>query len=239
MNKKIIGLLVGSAITFSVQASDLSYNYAEIGYRSTSIDVSPDPEDIIPDATSLINDVDPGGFYFAGSVGLGDSFFLKGEFSKTSGDAAFSQADVFGDGFLDVDVDLDLDYTQIELGVGYKYPIADQTDLIASVAYIDIEADIAGSTVINFDDGINPFVDAFDESGSIGDDAFALGIGLRSLITPKLELNGQVQYVDFSESQTTFKVGGVYNFTANHSAVLGASFLDDQTDINIGYRFNF
>jgi len=176
MNKKIIGLLVGSAITFSVQASDLSYNYAEIGYRSTSIDVSPDPEDIIPDATSLINDVDPGGFYFAGSVGL---------------------------------------------------------------AYIDIEADIAGSTVINFDDGINPFVDTFDESGSIGDDAFALGIGLRSLITPKLELNGQVQYVDFSESQTTFKVGGVYNFTANHSAVLGASFLDDQTDINIGYRFNF
>ena len=84
-----------------------------------------------------------------------------------------------------------------DLGVGYAYPINDTLDVYGTVSYSNIDAD-APSYVKN-----------------TSDDGYTLGLGARTRVIEKLELEGTVKYANFSDygSNTSFEFAGRYFFT--------------------------
>ena len=84
-----------------------------------------------------------------------------------------------------------------DLGVGYAYPVNDTLDIYGTVSYSNIDAD-APSYVKN-----------------TSDDGYTLGLGARTRLIEKLELEGTVKYADFSDygSNTAFEFAGRWFFT--------------------------
>lgn len=106
---------------------------------------------------------------------------------------------------------IDVDARTIQVGLGYNYEVSPNTDLIAELSFVnaDLESD---------------FGDA-DDSG------YALGFGIRSMISSNVELNGKVQYVDiFEDSDTGFEVGGLYYL--DNGFGFGASYETDGDELD-------
>ena len=113
MKLSIIALALASLLPLSAEASELSYNYAELAYAGISIDDA----DI---------DADPNGYMFKGSVALGAQFYLFGSYLSGS----------------DSIEGLDLDYDQSQFGLGFHHAINDKADLIAELSYVDASIDV-------------------------------------------------------------------------------------------------
>ena len=128
---------------------------------------------------------------------------------------------VFG-GYQSADLDFSVDATTFRIGVGYHTPLSEAVDLVGNVSYLWTEVDVPGL-------------------GDVDDDGFGLGVGVRYAATPQVELNGAINYVDFSDGgdDTALSVGGLYNFTDAFTAGVGASFSDDVSSIALIARLYF
>jgi hypothetical protein len=111
---------------------------------------------------------------------------------------------------------IELDRTRI--AAGYNMPLNSATDFVArgGWSFVDLE--------------VGPFSDS--------DDAFYAQVGLRSMVTPELELNGFLGYDDLEE-EVGIELGGVYNFTPNFGATAGYSYSDELQTYDIGLRYTF
>jgi hypothetical protein len=125
----------------------------------------------------------------------GDGFVLGGSF------AVSDQFHLFGS-YQTADFDFGIDFTQFDLGLGFNTPITDMVDVVATVSYEYVEVDASGF-------------------GSADDNGFGLGVGLRALVSPQVELHGGVEYVDLSDSGSDTALGAGFRFNFNEKFSLG------------------
>lgn len=150
---------------------------------------------------------DSEGFSIRGSAELNDSVFLFGKYE-------WRQLDIAGPNIED---------NEANLGVGVRFPMSDNLDLLLQGSYEWIDVSEPG-----FDD--------FDDSG-LGAQA-----GLRAAISDALELNGHVRYrnLDELEEETYLGAGAVYKF--GNGASLGGEWERSDLDTNrwgVFVRFDF
>jgi hypothetical protein len=161
------------------------------------------------------DDID--GLGLSGTKLLNSNFFLAGSYSSLT----LETFNAFG-----YEVDADLNF--LSLGVGARKAVAGNTDIYGIVSYEKI--DLSVST------GFGGFYSAAvdDESG------YGLRIGVRSMMTPKVEVNGEISYIDvLDDAETGFGFGAAYYFTNQFSAGAGYNTSDDIDTLNLTATFNF
>jgi opacity protein-like surface antigen len=197
------GLVLGvgaSGQSLAGEDLDLGYRYIEFGYMEVDYD------DVLPGVNA---DGEGGGVSL--SLPLHPNVHLIA-------------------GYSDLNLDFDVDVTGWQAGLGYNHAIADKTDIVMTVAYVDAEAKSSGITV--------------DDSG------YALGVGFRHMIVNDsirasvlegIELNGNVSYVDLDDSgdETGLALGALFHFNSVFSVGIEGLWGDDTTGYMAGVRLSF
>jgi len=188
-------LLLGIALTYFLSpafASDLSYNFVEIGYVDAELD------DGVPGFS-----FDGDGFGIGGSFEVGENWFVAANYST-----------------LGFDFGIDLD--QFSVGGGYYFGMSERTDLVATLSYLSAEISASGF-------------------GSDNADGYGVSIGVRSMLTDNVELNGSIGYSDLGDGAdgTAFSAGALYSFTDNFALGFDIGIDEDVTLYGLGGRFYF
>jgi len=104
-------------------------------------------------------------------------------------------------------------------GFGYAWSLAENIDLIGRVGWVGAKVDTDGF-------------------GDYNDDAYALGIGARARFIDQLEVEGGVQYADFSDldSVTSVGIGAQWYFTPAVALTVSGSYSNDATTYGVGIR---
>ena len=94
--------------------------------------------------------------------------------------------------------------------------------------------------------GLTPATDGYAtlsiidiDFGGASDDGIALEFGVRHMMNEQVELFGNLQYVDMTESETGFEFGGRYWFQKNLGASFSYTTFDGDNTILIAGRYNF
>ena len=157
-----------------------------------------------------IDEVDSA-FTVGGSYGVTNNINIIGSYSTT---------DIKTDGTADINMN------QYEVGVGYHFPISDETDLTADVSYLSVEAEASqGGVTI---------------SGS--ESGYGVGVGVRHQLTDSIEAKARVSYADIKDnSEMALTVGGRYNINEALSAGVDLTTVTDEGPevITTSLRWNF
>ena len=127
-------------------ATDLSYTFMDFRVLDTSVDAS-GALTPVPGQTVTVNAEDGDGIGIAGSLAIGERFYLHGAYLTSIIDVAgrvqspLATATVRGQ----------FDLLATTLGVGYRYPIGEELDLIAELNYDSTEYDFGSFAGENFD----------------------------------------------------------------------------------------
>ena len=192
--KKHLALAIAlAAAPFAATAGELSYTYVEGGYAKTHVN-----ED-------FLDNPELDGVYLRGSVALGEQFYVYGGFDATSGDVA---------GF-------DIDETISQLGVGYRFAVSENADLLGELAFVRDDFD----------------VDGIDNSSNGG----RANIGIRGAMSPSFEGWLKGGYLDGGDFDGEFvgNVGGQFKFRQTWGIVVEAEFIDQVTFYRAGVRASF
>jgi hypothetical protein len=174
-----LALMTGLAAT-SANASELSYSFVEAGYTN------------LGDLDSTADDFD--GFNLRGSVELGESFYILGDYTTTSS--------TFPGGF-------DANFDTYSLGFGFHHSISDKADIFGDVSYLNGSIDIETTTGAD-DDGYRArfgFRGALSDKfeGTIGVTHYDLGeFGSDT----SLLLGGQLKFNDTWGAVAEVEAGG-------------------------------
>lgn len=197
---RIGSVLVAGLFATGVHAADGGprYTFGELAYADVQID----------DDGFFGSDPEGDGFLLTGSVAVADMVHLI---------ADYADADLELDGF-----GLDVGYTQYSLGAGLNFAVAKTVDLVARLAYVNVEVDV-------------------DDFGSQDENGYGLSAGSRAMLTEKFEINGFLNYVDLGDDldDTSVDLGAVYNFTPLVAVSGGVGFGDDSRSFNLGVRLYF
>jgi opacity protein-like surface antigen len=111
--------------------------------------------------------------------------------------------------------DLDIDF--LSAGIGSYKHLTETTDLYATASFerAKSEASIFG----------------FSESSS--DKTWGVGLGLRSMLTPSVEVDAKLDYVAFDEELIRFNLSAFYHVTKNFSLGLGYETHRETQDLDI------
>ena len=96
----------------------------------------------------------------------GDGFGIGGSFEINENFFGFA-------GYSSAEFDFGVDLNQLDAGIGYHTGISANTDFVATLAYVRAEVD-AGLF------------------GSVDEDGWGASIGLRSMVSDRVELNGAI-----------------------------------------------
>ena len=145
----------------------------------------------------------------------GDGFGIGGSFEV--GESWF-----IGVGYSTIGFDFGIDLDQISVGGGYHAGLSDRTDFFATLSYLSVEVSASGL-------------------GSVDEDGYGVAIGVRSMLTDNVELNGSLGYSDLGDGAdgTAFNVGALYSFTESFAVGLDIGFEEDVTLYSLGGRFYF
>lgn len=157
-----------------------------------------------------------GQFDFDGADGDGDGFGVGGSV------AVSDSFHLFGS-YSTAEFDFGVDMNTLTAGLGYNMPVTDSVDVVASVAYVSAEVDVPGF-------------------GSFDDNGYGLGLGLRGMATPAVELHGGLSYVDLgggSDGETSFGAGLLYHFSEAFAAGVSGDWGDDVNSYQLNGRFSF
>jgi hypothetical protein len=148
-------------------------------------------------------DVDGDGFGIGGSFALTDEFHLFGGYSTAS-------------------LDFGVDFNQFDVGFGYNKSISEAVDVVATLAYVNVEVDVPGF-------------------GSADDNGYGIGVGLRGMVSPQVELHGGIEYIDLSDSgsDTGFGAGIRYNFNDQFALGFRGDWTDDISQFTLTGRLYF
>jgi hypothetical protein len=123
-------------------------------------------------------------------------------------------------GYSSFDLESTFDLDQLEVGGGWHAPVSNKTDWFVTASYIDYELSGRGF-------------------GSASEDGFGVGIGIRSMFSPSLELYGKAQYEDVGDGETSLAAGLWYTVTGNLALGAGLEVGDDITAYGVGIRLYF
>jgi hypothetical protein len=114
----------------------------------------------------------------------------------------------------------DVETSELSLGINPHFALSDSVHIVIPIAFEWAEVD----------DGF--FTD--DDTG------YSIGVGVRALLNPSLELAGGVQHVDIFGSDDQSISGSIrWHISRLFSLSAGAAASDDVTAVNIGARFSF
>lgn len=154
-------------------------------------------------------------------IDLGGGIDADGDGWAVAGSVAINESWYAFANYSSAELENVVDVDQFGLGVGWHSAINTTTDWFVSAAYVDAEVSAGGF-------------------GSVDDSGFGLALGLRSMLTPSLELAGAINYVDFGDGDdTSFGVAAWYTVTGNLAVGLGADFGDDVSSYGLGIRLYF
>ncbi|MBT3206379.1 MAG: outer membrane beta-barrel protein [Gammaproteobacteria bacterium] len=112
----------------------------------------------------------------------------------------------------------DSGFDEITIGMGYHTAINSATDLTANIKLLDQSNDLSG-----------------DDTG------YGLGIGVRHMLSDKIEVGSNIDFMDIYDTEdTVIKVNSRYYF--NDKASMSFSFgtsSEDVDTLSTGLRFNF
>jgi hypothetical protein len=152
-----------------------------------------------------------------------DGVNVDGDGFGIGGSVAISDRFHLFGSYATADFDFGVDMNTLTAGLGYNTPINDAVDIIASVAYVSAEVKVPGF-------------------GSVDDNGYGLGLGLRGMASPAVELNGGISYVDFggnSDSDTSFGAGFLYHFSEAFALGLSGDWGDDVSSYQLNGRLSF
>lgn len=157
------------------------------------------------DARLVIQDPDNGddftGVRVAGSAQFQHNLFVTGAITTVGSD--------------NVDIDT------LDLGLGFRHPIAADTDFVAGAGLIWADVDTPGN-------------------GGDDDTGLSLLGGVRSLVGPQFELGGYASYAEvFGDGDITLTGEGLLHLTPQWSLAGSLGFSDDFTILTVGARYNF
>lgn len=110
--------------------------------------------------------------------------------------------------------------TLSSLAGGYSFPISGLTDFVGRLGVVHARASISGL-------------------GSASDEGWLAEAGLRSMLSPSLELNGFVTHTDVSGGETGLSLGLAKSFSDRVGGIAGVAFNDGDVALNLGVRFSF
>jgi Outer membrane protein beta-barrel domain len=153
-------------------------------------------------------------------LGDGDGLGVGGSYAFTDSFHAFGS---FETGEIDVDLGAPLgtfgvDVDTMKAGVGYNMPLSDNVDLIATAAYMSLDMSV------------------------IDDTGYEVGVGLRAMASPAIELSGGIEYADVGDlldGETSFSAGFLYHFSDAVAVGAGGSWGDDMSSYALNGRFSF
>ncbi|MFT6896830.1 MAG: opacity protein-like surface antigen [Paraglaciecola sp.] len=109
-----------------------------------------------------------------------------------------------------------VDYNQLSLGLGYRVAANSNTDVYGIVSYEEMEI------------------------GNVDDNGYGLTAGVRSFITPNIELDGGLSYVDIDRNDETFlNLGASYYITKEAAVNVAYRTSDDSDTITFSGRYSF
>ena len=160
-----------------------------------------------------IDDIQPGVNVDGDGFGVGGSFEVGENWFVA---VSYSQADFDAD----VGFGISVDFDQINAGVGWHTTMSNNSDFYALLQYVQAEASVSGF-------------------GSVDEDGIGATIGIRGMVTDKVELGGSIGYVDLGDAGdgTSFGANALYNFTPNFAAGVFLEFEEDTTGYGAGIRF--
>ena len=119
---------------------------------------------------------------------------------------------------------IEFDFNTLSVGLGYRYAISQNTDFFGVVSYEDVEVEVSYQ----------------GNSESVSDNGYGLRVGIRSMLSEKVELSGSLQYVDIAdETETAFGISALYNFTKQFSAGVSYSKVDDVDTLSVSAIYFF
>jgi len=145
----------------------------------------------------------------------GDGFALRGSYAFTDLFHGFAS-------YTDADYDFGVDARQFEVGGGLRFALNPKLDLVTTLSYLDVNADIPGRRDLN-------------------DDAIALAAGVRSRINQALELRGEVKHFNYDKgsNDTALGFGARYYFTNQFALIGDVSVADEMgSTFLLGARFD-
>ncbi len=112
----------------------------------------------------------------------------------------------------------DLDFDEGSISVAYHAPVAQSTDLTANLKVVNRDTDVAGN-----------------------DTGYGLGVGVRHMLSDRVEVDANVDFVDVQDVEdTALKLGARYYFNSAISAGLGYSTSSENIDVVSGnIRWDF
>ena len=121
-----------------------------------------------------------------------------------------------------IDFDFGIDGDTLQLGGGYHVPISDRADVFADLSYLRAEASASG----------------FD---SESDSGYGMRVGVRGMVSDRVELEGSLGYADFGGNNdgSTFGVAALYEFTPAVHGGVSVDIEEDATALGIGVRIYF
>ena len=125
-------------------------------------------------------------------------------------------------GYSSTEFDFGIDLNQLQVGAGFHTDISPTTSFYADLSWVTAEIDTG-------------------TFGSIDDDGIGISIGLRSNISPQVELEGSLSYVDLDDSGDNTSIGGAawYKFSDVFAVGLLANVDEDVVAYGIGGRLYF
>lgn len=190
--KKWSFLLI-ALFTSTAFADALNYNYVQLGYAKTDIDIDGTSESFSGD-----------GWLISGSAAINENFHVFGGYNKT--------------GF-----DFGIDETDYGLGLGYSKAISDKTDFVATASFLKAKLDSGDF-----------------QMGSVSDNGYGVSVGVRSMVSDKVELAGAIEYVDIADSgDTGLTAGALYNITDTVALGVQGAWSDGASSYGLGFRMYF
>ena len=149
----------------------------------------------------------------------GDGFGIGGAFEIGESwfvAASYSSAELD----LPVGFGVSIDLDQMALGAGWHTAMSDNSDFYALLQYVQAELSVDGF-------------------GSADEDGIGATIGIRGMVTDKVEIGGSIGYVDLGDAGdgTAFGANLLYNFTENFAAGVFLDIEEDVTGYGAGVRF--
>jgi len=153
-------------------------------------------------------------------VDEGDGLFIGGSMGFGTNWLAFVE---YGTADFDV-AGVDATIDELQVGFGHHYPIAKGVDFVGRIAYVDQSVDVD-----------TPF-----GSVSADDSGYMLSAGVRGRALERLDLMGEIEYVDVGDGDDTgIMLRGLYDFTDMFSLGARLGYSDDATEYGLFARLTF
>ena len=196
MKFRIISALVASAAILPFAAQAEGLSYSYLEAGYLNTDLDESSETV-------------GGWGLKGSWEFIENWFAYGRYADQKTDVAGGE----------------ITFQPWDIGVGYAWPIAEQTDIYGTVGYASVDLDVPSFAGIK----------------NTNDDGYTLGAGIRTRFAESFELEGTFKYQNLSDygDEFDFGVQGRWYITDMWALAVGYNAGDETSTFYGGVRLQF